>query len=1437
MVPSAHDSKPGHDSSNSTTTTSTVNDNNTGSKETCHSTSVQQERTSCLTTIAEADSSVMTSPGDGAVFCRSNNFVLSENIENSKEGEGAVSSTKFDSGPQSSLDTVQSVSILPSLDCHEQQCEAVPDDDCHESQDGGNQQIEDNSSQGDKDKRLVSSDICGLENQQELCDAVPNDVCDDSREKDNHRNEDITCDGDEADEVISSKRRDLENQEEPRDAIHVPGGVCDEPQGKRDHQNDISREGDEANKIISPERCDMRDEKGPCDAATNDAHKKSQEGGLNEDIPFQGEGGRTLISTQCRDPGILNEPIEVCKEEQTNEDALVSSESVASNVKNLTEQSLDFEGLVSVFDDPSLSDPLEERENLETVNRNRSLGEPEKRVSPRTKGRGHADLQENRTEDSSDLYERVKQRQRRRTSEMLFNSNRHSRSPMRSPEWKTKAKKRSAEFVIDFNSRDVPRPEGRAKKKFKASEGPSPGQASPEMAITTNEKSQEDSKVSVTVKDDRRVLSDELGADNYSCSSGKTVLSNEVVPPSVSSSDKSNSSVINPMIAHVNQPSEGIQGGAIKSQKGCDLQKKKEDDFGNVNEKVVVIAHHPHNLVASKENDKLQDKECAFNVQASATDLTASQTSSPSQNPFACMTALQPNTSKHIDFNSEETETTRVEDEETSRNSLSQKSTTDHKESLACHPSEKTLLSTCDESSHFHEDVDMNQKEQKASQVETADTQGLQHVSRTLQNLSRKQSYFINRPVRSVSDKAVNNESQIEGKCSYQAAEADAKISQSLSQEVQYSSNPPTQSSLEVDAVTPCLFGNDSCETPDKKTNNRRTRKRQHLKSQREYSIEENSKNVTTTSRTIGLHKETNKENITSRTETVDEADFERIDTLDDSQATIANAEPFPFSGVVRSPAGDRKESTAATDPEGTQETSQSVSVLQDLEFPPQEEHECTNDNDELSGHSAGNSNTDAKGDNSWAEPLPKKLRESQTYSGSQKNEAHASSNLKGDASTERLHGSGDTESEVIPPTPPVKPVTKQIFDSHAQSPLRLSRQKTKLQRIDEANPHPERLAVKQKRRIGSLRCSKSPRLQDRKDDVAGTCGSSAGSEPSEASVSLLASHSRSPRTVNAVTKSVSHNAEAGSDTSLSFNRKRLEPLQDRTAEAMVNNADVALKKSPKDLKRFPGSGSQKRVVENVSSQGFDDPRLSQAKLNNQVSQRGISAFTDSSPENSPSCSPVKRRADDIGDSFDWSGNRDTRKGSGDPQDVPTTFNKGGNDKDKHSTRTEDEHLSSVFLSSPKAKQADHEVDSSDEDFPRETEKEKVANPILDYNQNGDYLTAGDGEDDPCNKDDVGDCPCTVDDDDEGDSSGDEALLKPVFLPKVSTTNERTCSENIDDDDEEDVAVFSQELIPSENNDEDDDDEITCTYLLLYRKIPMISPPPLPATKKNNNNK
>ena len=1361
----------------------------------CNSASVHQERTACLTTKAEADSSIRTSITHAeTLLCRNKNFVPFQNAGNSKEDEGAVSSTKCESVFQSSLDTMQSVSILQSLeDCFEQQCEAIPSDVCDEkNEEGGYRHNEDSIRRVAEENKLVSDEICHLEVQDKSCNEKPAAVCEDHLEKESHGNEGDVCESGKDCRLVSTKICGTVNKDETSDALLE--SVFDQGKNEDGHQNEsITFQGDEAGIVTLTERsrCDPESQENPCDAVLNSVSGESQ--GRSDHGRERNEGDK-LISIEPGDPGKLKELFETYQERHSNSqrlsqpsDTTLPSEKFLSSVKDYVEQSLDFEGFVSVFDDPSLAEPLETITKAEPVKKGPGLGKPENEsISPHMEGRGQVDLQENGITDSSDSCERAKQRQR--PSEWPLNLNRQSNSSKRSARWKTKTKKRSADSVVEFQEFDEPSPNGIATKRFKPSEGPSPGYTSPVMTNMSVGKSQNGIGVSDECQKPNKNLtteeSDALEIDSYPCSSGRTVLSSEVVPPSVSSSDKSSSAVINPMIVHVSQ-----------------MQKILEDGRRDVTKKRTATGDHSPNLMTRKEssqeskqsNCELHYQENAFNDQQPARHSTASQTS----------TALQTTTSEHTSSEA------RVEDENirTSRNSSSQKLEVHvgHKESHPFGPSNKTLSYSREGSSQFCEDMNVNEKEQGATQVsDTDDTQGNRNGPRTSQKFNQKQNNLFNSPNGNVSDDMGNKESHTKVKSPDQSAEADEETSESLSQNARYSNNSATPGSLEMETGTPCLFGNESWETPSKRMSQKRCRNQRGRKTE---PIVEESKTPPVISKTLGLGEKPRNDINTNVNEASVKADFEGIDTLGDSQGY--DVEHCTSSDAVISSAGNRKDLTSDTDPEGTQSfgTSQSVSVLQDLDFPSEDKQGVANDSGEPESLPAANSNGEAKSGNSWAEPLPRKPRQIEHYLTSQEVDA-----IQRGQNSEKPHGSELTESEVIPPTPPVKPTTKQVFASVAPPHLGLSLSKMKPEQKDEANHHSERLVVKQKKRIKSLRL-KSPRLQHVKDgDEAGAHCSPMGSEPSEASVSLLANHSSSPRMVDAVAKG-SYRV-----MSIPFESEQLSSSHGRN---IVNKSDVTQSRSPKDEIRPFKSRNQRKSVENVSIQDLDDSDtcISQGNVKNQISQSESQVVRLSSEgksevesRNSSPCSPVKQRRDDFGDSFDWSGTRATRKSNANSQDGSVTLVNSDNEEDKRSTcspRTasqEDEGLKSV--SPEKATNVNND------------------NCIIVHDNNGNSLSVDSDGDIPCKKDNKR--RSLSSDDDEGDSSGDESLLKPVFLPKESRSraNERSCQDDVSDNDEEEAEVFSQELIPAGNEDDEeddngddengvDDDEITCKYILL----------------------
>ena len=1287
-------SAPGHDSYLSMETVKQVSNRTTDSNEACLSAAVQPERAACLTTIAEADSSIRTSPCEGVANCANEEPLppcVNTTTTTRTEGEGAVSSTKFDSCPMSSLDTMQSVSILPSQDCLEQQCDVAPDI-VH-----------------DEDKQKGA------------------------RKGGNAHSQDMK-----ANELIATESYLAENQEEP------------------------------------------------------------------------------LI---------------VCKEKQTSGQSIgkrLPPESMPSYVKDPPMQSLDFHGLVSLFDDSSLPKPTEVLQKAEeTVKAHPDLSRLGKqKTSPIKKGRDQEDALDSEPTES-DLYERVKQRQRRRTSEVSLQSNRFSDPPKKSLQLKTKTKKRSADSVAVVKQ-DEPSPDGNARKKLKTSWGSLHHEASPLMVNT--ERSQEGSAFSSRCKekkedvhgsglpcekDDDHVEDSVSSLDSRSCASGSTVLSNEMVPASVSSSEKSISTVINPMIAHVNQAVEAGQESTAVNTEEWGSETIKGNSHDNIaknrtgaNEESPQIK--PVWNQKRVKNNKPIAKEEALQDEESVTKVTTSVFSSSRQEPF--VKTCQVDDSKQNTSPKGKGQTS-VHVKDAYRGGSSQVSVTRHQESQPFDPSEKELLTNCDQMSQLHEQP----KEHRRGRVDIHDTQGLPSEFATLQASDPEQKHlkssFNERSQKeNISGETGITRSQMDGKLSNVSVGAEGKTSEQLNQEGDFSGDTPTQSSLELmDAVTPRLFGNDSWETPDKKTGQKKSGNQRDNSNNASAISENDSKIAARSSRTpLGMSGET----VTEKERIVDKAGFDRVNSLDGSQDEDSKAEQQLFSGVTICPDGNNRELVSDTDPEGTQSfgTSQSISVLQDLEFPPQEHQQeeedvtCSEER-EGSGKPLQSLNTATNSDAPWKEPLPKKPRSTKAFSSSC--EFHSSVSLEQgiDPAIAKACDSEYIESsDVIPPTPPVKTVTKQVFSS--RTPLGLSRPKMRLQRKDGVSGHSERLVVKQKRRAKSPRVLKSTKSQDSEWDRAGTRCNSVGSESAEDSVSLLKNHGRSLDALDLHTMDLSPAADPDSNKQVELSQARVNKLENVPCE------------SPRGTTNSVKPGGNVQKIKDVSSENENDPSSLQEIDDNHVSQKekhGVIAKSketksvdvvdrpsrelhvegvDSSPRSS-----IKRRVYDIEDSFDWSGTKDGGRYNQEYQNEPETLYNGDNEDDQD--LRED------------SKKDENGNDSKD-DF---LEKRATGN-LHETDDRDCILVDDDNRDFPCT-DDGGDSPCITD---EGGSSSDEALLKPVFLPKEceSSADVRSCKEDAENEEEE-VAAFSQELITSENEGEDDDDGIACEYYLslnlLYSNV------------------
>ena len=1264
-----------HDLSKTKETVSTVNSHQgtAGSNETCQSAPVHPEKNTSLTTIAEADSSVKTSPCNSAALCGNKDpsqpCVVTTTQE--KEDERAVSSTKFDSCPGSSLDTMQSVSILASLDYI-----AVPEDTLEDQEEGAGKD-EDASN---KDINEVSTNISGAEDGKE------------------------------------------------------PFAVC---QGQH----------------------------------TNDYQQSSQT--VNKKLP---------------------------------------SEIITGSVEDHETRSLGFEGLNSSFDNRSFSKPVEASQ--------KAFETGKETVSPAKKGRDHQVALVSETTES-DLYERVKQRQRRRPSEMSLQSRRRSDSPkLNSAQLKTKTRKRSADAVVVSTGNESMH-DGNARKKVKNSEGPAFQHDSP---LTVNaERSQDASGVSTECKEESDVLVNRskiscvkgsgngqdgaLSLESHSCSSDNTVLSSEMVPASVSSSEKSIPSVINPMIAHVDQALEDAPRGPLDNANEWGSQEITEHDHGEITKNHTFVDNDLHKITTTEQSPQIKpiqveqnrmdhrpkDKDNAYQGQPSDAELANSEISSPIQQLFSKALLVDGSEENGIPGPDEEKN---AQLDDTERNGSSQVSVTGREECLPSESSENALV-TCDhQRPPFQEDMELTiqsgindiQKPRNAC----SSSQPVPKQTQWTSSFNRQSQEEI------LSEKTGTNGSEIDGRLTHETFEAGGDSSGPLSVEEQPLDNTPTQSSLDVmDAVTPCLFENESWETLNRKTSQKKSGNKRGPKIASDISGS-NSKIVSRSSQTLGLCCET----VIEEDKTVDTAGFEAINSLDGSPAVSKNAEQEQFSSVTCCSDGSIRELTSGTDAEGTQSygTSQSISVLHDLEFPlpdPQGEADdaCSEQRDDR-GKSSQNVRAESKGDDPWAEPLPKKPRSREPLSTYRSlNPINVALDQGIGPSIEMTRDSEYTESDVIPPTPPVKPVAKQVFSS--RSPMKVSCPKIKPQGKDGATCHSERLVVKQKRLVKSTPVSNAVKSQDSEGNIAETrCNVTC----SEDSVSLLKKHQRTPEkpTCNTHTTDASQTLEPDSS-------QQLQSSPGKNRSKLENSPN----ESPADSKHCVQSISKEQKPNGVSSENINDSNSLHDKDDGQASQKEIQRVwancevkerTDaverpldeiqeeiviSSPRN-----PVKRRVYDIADSFDWSGTTDKGEGNRDSQDGSVILIV--DDKDTGHVKedeTKDEDLTDGF-SEPVTRK-----------FQQSGDRDRI---LVDV-QNGDFRDIGDD----------GSSLCTSD---GGESSSDEALLKPVFLPKefesgTTVTNYEEDAEN----EEEQEKEFSQELIPSENEDDDDDDGIICKYMYQYQ--------------------
>jgi len=892
--------------------------------------------------------------------------------------------------------------------------------------------------------------------------------------------------------------------------------------------------------------------------------------------------------------------------------------------------------------------------------------------------------------------------------------------------------------MTSIKTRDESSLEGSAKKKFKTSEVPSPSQLSSEKPNTVRKQTPRNSEVSNKQKQtedlvatdccDERSQSYQSEMVNYSCSTDKSIDSNEMIKASVSSSENSKSAVIDPMDAYADQTHEEKKEVASKRKESLKLHEIKE--------RGIFVEAYLSDLKTEEERSQEERQHCSASQVKNAVDhdqSTKGFTPSPKQN---------------------------LKDSTSGQSFINELKTSHLAESLPFDQSQKASFNVTEQRSQLYEEDFVDQERLVTGKDRTAYDEDT-HVPRKTLRTPQCSSGINSLKGKETGD--TKNDTKEKGEYAGQLAENRSKTCKPLSLEGCTSSGTPTQCSLEADDFTPCLFGNNSCETPAKIVSQKRTKRV-------EIPLQEG----------IGEHNGG-----------MNDAEIEEIGVVDDSETL----------GVTGLLCGSQKGASLKTCSDGTQcfGTSQSISVLHDLDVPSQGQQEGTDRRDDPSepAFHAEHSNKETESDKAWAEPLPKKPRSKQ-----QPDSQGKELNMSNCHGKKKTNGSELTESEIIPPTPPVKTVTKHVVHVHAQSPLKLTSPKRNVQMNEnsKATCHSKSLTVKRKRSIRSPRRSNSPKLQENNDDGTAMHVSSSFRRGSEVNVSVLENHDRT--SMNADIKGLSQAMEFEVGTSASSEQQRVNLSQETNTETLVHGSKINANKTPKRLRRLDNIQKQGTYSESISPRVLDGPRLSQSKTSSKGSKYdnvGREDLRDSpsaeveSVHSSP-CSPVERRLDNMGDSFDWSGTRTVQKRGGYSQDSLVALNNCDNNAE-HFGGKEVEDCYVDQLNSPNASEARDETEDSSEDFSRKSEaKGELANPFV-----GNIRVRN-----PCS---VVDEEISLTDAEEEDSSGDESLLKPAFLPKESRKSTESQIDNThdSDDEEEEVTVFSQELIPSENEDDDDD--------------------------------
>ena len=774
----------------------------------------------------------------------------------------------------------------------------------------------------------------------------------------------------------------------------------------------------------------------------------------------------------------------------------------------------------------------------------------------------------------------------------------------------------------------------------------------------------------------------------------KSIASDEMIPASATSAETCHLSVINPMIPYTD---------VLNKAKSLSEGKSKDCGYSNDSKKRTHSGDHSQELLGkyatlqgdggrgqeTPENNHTGDGSGIFSSHDFVTSFKKSEHCLRARKRNLLAGGCQRDSSSRGNFDSEEDMDGQAEDDDRVKSFSSQESVST-RGNLSGFPCE---ISTQD-------GLNLEMGSLKSSEVKS---QCRHNTSNTLvpdsktmpPSSSAKPQRFENVSKLGFQDE-IQKKERMDQVCSGKNVSSEESSQKQTPTETNSATNTPaTLSSVEIDVLTPCLFGSYSLE------------KNEMLQSK--ISIAQSLiKNATGESGNLPPDKKSNV-------------------VIDETQLFSVKVQNSPnFARLLATDGAISSDSELQSS-----STSQSISVLHDLEILPPVKLFSKKPAGILAAH-----------------------KETLGWTRSSRRD------LSCDDDTECL------ESDVIPPTPPVQAVPKQVYGSIVQSTsLRASCSKTFQPTYAKQICSPSFVSAK----------SMKSELDEN--------GTQLSSVDSEASISLLKNQSnlvaKSPPTTE-LTKGF----ECNSNTDSSLKAKHApSAFQDNKAASPLKSLENTLHKPSRNL-RIPGKSSsenQRRFC--VSSQvSNNDPLIIEDKTHCEITKPSIqpvnSSLVDGKLCDKASCRPLSSASVNASPCNPAQEKREAKNGFGNsnwPSHANETWGENQDNDDYEEflnlERKNKNHGDGEFLSITK-----READGRD-------------STIVDNLNNDEESIATEAVD--------------------GDSSSDDDLLQSVFLPNEDRVHrDNTDYEKDDYFEVQEPPAFSQELISSQ--DEELDDGITC---------------------------